>query len=89
MPGRRIDAPTLKEFGLLESLTWLAEQMQRHGLPVAMQQQMAAPSRPEDQAVLLFQSVRELLFNVLNTKTATGDRDSQDRGTPPVAHRLG
>ena len=63
--------PTLKEFGLLESLTWLAEQMQRHGLPVAMQQQMAALALPEDQAVLLFQSVRELLFNVLKHAKAT------------------
>ncbi len=63
--------PTLKEFGLLESLIWLAEQMQRHGLPVAMQQQMTALALPEDQAVLLFQSVRELLFNVLKHANAT------------------
>jgi PAS domain S-box-containing protein len=57
--------PTLKEFGFLESLTWLAAQMQRHGLPVVMQPAMPAIVLPEDQAVLLFQSVRELLFNVL------------------------
>ncbi len=53
--------PTLKEFGLL----WLAGQMQRHGLPVAVQQGPTPLTLPEDQAVLLFQSVRELLFNVL------------------------
>ncbi len=57
--------PTLKEFGFLESLTWLAAQMQRHGLPVVMQPAMPAVALPEDQAVLMFQSVRELLFNVL------------------------
>ncbi len=63
--------PTLKEFGLLESLTWLGEQMQRHGLPVVMQQQTTTLALPEDQAVLLFQSVRELLFNVLKHANAT------------------
>lgn len=57
--------PILKEFGLLESLTWLAAQMERHGLPVAMQHHISVLTLPEDQAVLLFQSVRELLFNVL------------------------
>lgn len=57
--------PTLKEFGLLESLTWLAAQMKRHGLPVQVQHHMTVLALPEDRAVLLFQSVRELLFNVL------------------------
>lgn len=57
--------PTLKEFGLLEALLWLAGQMQRHGLPVAVQQEPMTLALPEDQAVLVFQSARELLFNVL------------------------
>ncbi|GMV51207.1 response regulator [Nitrospirales bacterium NOB] len=57
--------PTLKEFGLLDAMTWLAAQMQRHGLTVTVQQDTDEPAIPEDQAVLLFQSVRELLFNVL------------------------
>ncbi len=63
--------PTLKEFGLLEALLWLAGQMQRHGLPVTVRQEPTPPTLPEDQAVLLFQSVRELLFNVLKHAKAT------------------
>lgn len=57
--------PTLKDFGLLEALSWLAAQMERHGLSVVIQQRTTTLTLPEDQAVLLFQSVRELLFNVL------------------------
>ncbi len=63
--------PTLKEFGLLQALNWLAAQMRRHGLAVTVQQGTAPLTLPEDQAVLLFQSVRELLFNVLKHATAT------------------
>ena len=57
--------PNLKEFGLLDALSWLATQMQRHGLIVTVQEDTDEPGLPEDQAVLLFQSVRELLFNVV------------------------
>lgn len=57
--------PNLKEFGLLDALSWLANQMQRHGLTVAVQEDTDEPALPEDQAVLIFQSVRELLFNVV------------------------
>ncbi|MGB4888832.1 MAG: response regulator [Nitrospira sp.] len=63
--------PTLKEFGLLQALTWLATQMHRHGLTVTVRQDAAPLPLPEDQAVLLFQSVRELLFNVLKHAKAT------------------
>ena len=63
--------PTLKEFGLLQALNWLAAQMQRHGLAVTVRQGPAPLALPEDQAVLLFQSVRELLFNVLKHAKAT------------------
>jgi len=57
--------PNLKEFGLLDALRWLAGQMQRHGLTVSVQEDTGEPGLPEDQAVLLFQCVRELLFNVV------------------------
>ncbi|CAE6727674.1 response regulator [Nitrospira defluvii] len=57
--------PNLKEFGLLDALSWLANQMHRHGLTVTVQEDTGEPGLPEDQAVLLFQSVRELLFNVV------------------------
>lgn len=57
--------PTLNEFGLLQSVEWLASQMRQHGLTVAVRPAAEALSLPEDQAILLFQSVRELLYNVV------------------------
>jgi CheY-like chemotaxis protein/anti-sigma regulatory factor (Ser/Thr protein kinase) len=57
--------PVLHEFGLPLALRWLDEQMIRQELSVEVRQ--SVPDRvpvPEDQAVLLFQSVRELLINV-------------------------
>ncbi len=57
--------PVLHEFGLLAALPWLAEQMRQYELEV----HLTVPDThdltlPEDQAVLIFQSVRELLMNV-------------------------
>lgn len=66
--------PALYEFGLTQALAWLASQMQQHGLQVRVTSQQEVLAIPEDQAMLLFQSVRELLFNVLKhaeTKQAT------------------
>jgi len=66
--------PALHEFGLTQALAWLASQMQQHGLEVLITHQQETLEIPEDQAVLLFQSVRELLFNVLkhaNARQAT------------------
>jgi PAS domain S-box-containing protein len=57
--------PVLKEFGLVVALKWLAEQMRQHRLTVAVNADIADLSLEEDQAVLLFQSVRELLMNVV------------------------
>ena len=57
--------PALQEFGLLEGFAWLAEQMQTHGLTVEIKKGLQRVVIPDDQAVLVFQSVRELLFNVL------------------------
>ena len=61
----QLSPPVLHEFGLPVALRWLAEQMVRQELSVEVRQ--LVPDRvplPEDQAVLLFQSVRELLINV-------------------------
>jgi PAS domain S-box-containing protein len=58
--------PVLEAESLLTTLRWLAEQMREfHGLNVSVQ--AAAPGRTSDTAVrvLLFQIVRELLFNVV------------------------
>jgi PAS domain S-box-containing protein len=57
--------PALQEFGLMEGFGWLAEQMQPHGLTVTLVKNVSGVSLPDDQAVLVFQSTRELLFNVL------------------------
>jgi PAS domain S-box-containing protein len=52
--------------GLLEAVRWLAVQMQqRHGLVVTLQTEERLPRLHEDLRVLLFQIVRELLFNVV------------------------
>ncbi len=53
----------LHEFGLYAALRWLGEQMQRYLLEVSVQTGPRDLRLPEDQAVLVFQSVRELLIN--------------------------
>jgi PAS domain S-box-containing protein len=57
--------PALQEFGLIEGFGWLADQMKTHGLTVSVHKHLQRIVLPDDQAVLVFQSVRELLFNVL------------------------
>lgn len=51
--------------GLVAALRWLPEYFSRYGLRVYVQSVVPSVELPEDQSVLLFQSVRELLFNVL------------------------
>ena len=55
--------PVLHDFGLPAALRWLAEHMDRHRLKVTVNVSENELPLPEDQAVLLFQSVRELLIN--------------------------
>ena len=57
--------PVLREFGLVMALTWLADQMKQHGLTVLLQPGVLSVDLREDRAILLFQSVRELLINVV------------------------
>ncbi len=59
-----LSPPVLREHGLAASLKWLGEYMKRHDMTVTV----TVPERhglnlSEDQAILLFQSVRELLIN--------------------------
>jgi PAS domain S-box-containing protein len=73
--------PALHEFGLLEGFGWLAEQMENHGLTVTVNKNVHHVVLDDDQAVLVFQSTRELLFNVLkhagtNQAELTIDRNS-------------
>lgn len=51
--------------GLVASLRWLADHFSHQGLCVQVTAQVDAVPLPEDHSVLIFQSVRELLFNVL------------------------
>jgi CheY-like chemotaxis protein len=55
----------LYELGLVPALKWLAQQMDRHGLSVQVQQADQIIQTSEDQGIFVFQAVRELLFNVI------------------------
>ena len=55
----------LHQFGLIKALLALAENMSMHGLTVKIESERDFVPLPENRAVLLYQSVRELLFNVL------------------------
>ena len=60
-----LNPPVLQEQGLPAGLTWLADHMQRQELAVTVDLEQAGDAPlPQDRAVLLFQSVRELLINV-------------------------
>jgi CheY-like chemotaxis protein len=60
-----LSPPVLYELGLLSALKWLGEEMAPRGLAVKVDVSHQQILLPEDQAVLLYQSVRELLLNVL------------------------
>ena len=60
-----LSPPVLHEFGLPAAIRWLGEQMKRFDLSVMLRIDTHDDLRlPEDQAILLFQSTRELLINV-------------------------
>ena len=66
----QLSPPALSASSLPMALQWLSEQMQQHNLSVSVQVKTEIPTIPEDQALLLFQSIRELLFNcVKHAKT--------------------
>jgi len=59
-----LSPPVLRECGLPAALKWLSDYMQKHSMTVTVTvPEQRDLSLPEDQAVLLFQSVRELLMN--------------------------
>ncbi len=58
-----LSPPVLHEYGLPAGLKWLGEYMEKYALVVTVTVRTEGLTLPEDQAVLLFQSVRELLFN--------------------------
>ena len=61
-----LSPPILHEAGLLAGLEWLSRwKYEKHGLKVQLAIQMDAPVLTEDVKVLLFESIRELLLNVV------------------------
>jgi signal transduction histidine kinase len=68
----KLNPPVLDDLGLPAALTWLAKEMPLHNLMVEVRLAKEHVPLPDDQAILLFQSVRELLINV--AKHANTDR---------------
>jgi PAS domain S-box-containing protein len=60
-----LSPPVLHQFGLVMGIRWLAEQMPRHGLNVDVQAEPDIPPLAEERLIVTFQSVRELLLNVV------------------------
>ncbi len=59
-----LSPPVLREHGLSAGLGWLGEYMKKHDMTVRVEvPETPLVPLPEEQAVLLFQSVRELLIN--------------------------
>lgn len=67
-----LSPPVLLEHGLPAGLKWLGEQMRHHQLIVAVDCMSDELNIPQDQAVLLFQSVRELLINAAKHAKSKG-----------------
>ncbi len=78
-----LSPPVVQEQGLPAGLLWLCDHMKRQGLAVTVELPEALDlPLPKDCAVLLFQSVRELLINVAKhgvVKEATVCMTSEDR----------
>ncbi len=66
--------PVLHEQGFQPALQWLAAKMGQQGLSVALHLTPTEPMLDGHQAIILFQSVRELLFNVLKHAGTTRAR---------------
>ena len=65
-------SPTiLYESGLPDAAQWLATQMQRHGLKVQVELGANPPRLPDDIAIILYESLRELLNNAHRHAGAT------------------
>jgi PAS domain S-box-containing protein len=77
-----LSPPILHQGGLLPALEWLANWMHgKHGLSVSMIIREQVGRLPEETTLLLFQAVRELLFNVVKhagVRTARVEVAKQD-----------
>jgi CheY-like chemotaxis protein len=96
-----LSPPSLQDSGLPAALKWLGERFQRDGLRVDVEARTGSVPLPEEQAVVVFQAVRELLFNVMKhagvdhaTVTATLDGNDilrvavTDRGNGSTSEAL-
>ncbi|HET8700813.1 MAG TPA: PAS domain S-box protein, partial [Nitrococcus sp.] len=62
---RELRPPVLYEGGLIPALRWLASELPRlHGLDIILDAKDVEPPLSDEAKALLFESVRELLFNV-------------------------
>jgi signal transduction histidine kinase/CheY-like chemotaxis protein len=79
-----LSPPILHEAGLAAGLQWLVRWMdEKHGLKIDMSLDPDVPAQREDVRVLLFQSVRELLFNIVKhagTRRARLELSRHDAG---------
>ncbi len=60
-----LSPPSFHEYGLMSALKWFTERIEKDGLTVDVQANAQDIPLTEEQAVMVFQCVRELLFNVL------------------------
>lgn len=56
---------SLQHLGLFQTLRWLAKDMQRFGLIVSIPEDIPSMQVPEHMRIMIYKSVREVLFNVL------------------------
>lgn len=61
----QLSPPTLYELGLDAALAWLAEHYQRYGLSISLLSDFCPTPLADDVRVLLFQSAREMVTNVI------------------------
>ncbi len=59
----QLSPPVLQEFGLSMALKWLAEEMSKRDLEIEVEFRTDVPRLREERELLLFQCIRELLFN--------------------------
>ncbi|HYE95971.1 MAG TPA: PAS domain S-box protein [Rubricoccaceae bacterium] len=84
-----LNPPVLQDEGLTASLRWLAVQMEEaHGLHVDVEAGGPCRIPSEDRRILLFQSVRELLFNVVKHAGTEHARVIVEEGPRTVTVRV-
>jgi signal transduction histidine kinase len=68
----QLSPPVLFDAGLAQALQWLQRQLQEnHGLSVRLEVLSAIPTMPIELTATIFESVRELLFNVIKHSHAS------------------